>query len=539
MTRKTIMSSVVLFFFLAGCCMLNANHGASPGAGEPANVKKIATSICKDVCIVTKTFEGSKEVPVLIFEENHVSRQGQIQQAIALVRLHKQYKLKHIALEGYLKEDRKINAGWFHKAAKGMPFARKAGVAVRLLQEGEISSAEFMKLVYEDITIHPIEKESEYSVKLDNKAQTAPYIFLLKMAYSSIGPEHAPRLKELQQEFNNLKGAAKEKKRKEMFEYVLSVDEWVHEKYKILTGDKALHLSTDHFLAVIRGIETQAEIRGITLTHDEKNAMKRYIDFWDGRDKASKTMVFSVKKLADQKNTSIIAMIVGAAHTEKICNIMKSSGLPFAVLRPISFSLQPQPGDITASMLERKYNNLSVYSEGITKILLNALPNKAHKKPQPVLEQPWFIGKAKTYLYIDQIVHRVLAGGGGRKGNVPPFGFSPNQFSDPWLSINPNRISVIKDKNGKDSAVLIPVVFNPGNSQKRTTIWVKAAKRDGAVTGGDREIVEVMLKQALENTKSKKVGPKLEGKKGIVPITFTTVAGFATSQKAARRIMLK
>lgn len=533
--RVLSLGLVFVFVVFSGWIMAMGNGGA----GKELDVGSIARLISNDVCSVSKVNKGKSGVPILIFEENHISRQGQIQEAIALVRLYEKFNLRHIALEGYLKEHKPYNVNWFHQAAKGLPLDKKAGVAVQLLGEGEISSAEFMLLVYDDFYIHPIETASEYTVKLDDQAQSAPFIYLLKIAMNSLEQKHMARLQTFQEELETLEGDKKEAKRKEMFIYILSANPWTLEKYKILNDTEIFKkLTLEKYMAMMKEIKEKGAVLKIEITSEEKNAMDMYIGFWQKRHLASSTMVGAVEKLSDQGNHSILVMIIGAAHTDRICDLLQASGRPFAVITPLSFSLAMKPGDLTSEMLYRKYDRKSVYSEGFSDILVKTLSSTTQKKPEPVLDEPWFQGKAKLYLFINRIVDKVLASGGA--GDKPPFSFSKSDLESRELSIDPNKISVMIEPDGINKSVLFPVVLNPNNPQKKTTLWVKATNNIANISKDEREDVEKMLKKALDKVKTEnKMNGKVEDKAGRVQVSFTTVAGFARDQKTVENIMLR
>ena len=527
MNKKWMLLTMLLVLttiFFIGC-----GKAWQPTKVERQDIDTISHSVCEGVCSISKVSKGTNGAPILIFEENHLSRAGQIQHAIAMVRLYKQYKLRHIALEGYLKEDREIRTDWFDKVSGDLTVTRKAEIAVRLLKEGEISSAEFMKLAYKDILIHPIETKEEYSVDLDKNASAAPILYLLKIAYKSLTEEHFEKLQTLQKDFEELEGDKKEKKRREMFDYILSIDAWAQEKYKILTDSSAFKkITSEQFVSMLKKIENHAKELYIELTEEEQEAMRECIRFWHCRDIASITMGKTVEKIADQSDVSIVAMIVGAAHTEKICKLLRTSGYPFAVATPLSFDLTK--GDLTVDMLDRKYKKLSVYSEGFTEILLKALSSSTQKKYPSVLSEPWLQCKAELYLFIERIVERVLEGGGGSGNKKPPYGFSVEDLRGNWISIDPNRISILS----KDQSVLFPIIINGDQN-----LWIKAKRsnEEGAINPVERESVESMLKRALKDVQSEnKI--RVESKGGRVQITIDTVAGIAKTKEAAVEMAL-
>jgi hypothetical protein len=528
--------TMLFVFVLTTICMGGNGKVWEPTKVERQDVETIAHSICKEVCNIGEVFMGTKGVPILIFEENHLSRAGQIQQAIAMVRLYKQYKLRHIGLEGYLKEDRKIKTDWFDRAARGLALTKKTDIAVRLIKEGEISSAEFMKLAYKDISLHPIETIIEYSVELDKDVNSPSTLYLLKIAYKSLRQEHLQKLQTLQNDFEKLEGEEKEKKRREMFDYILSTDAWVQEKYKSLSGHSVFKkITLEQLVSIVKDIKNRANELSVEFTAKEEEAMDDYIRYLHSRDIASITMVRSVEKIADQSGVSVVAMTVGAAHTEKICKLLKASGRPYAVVTPLSFSFSRKKGDLTIKMLNRKYEKRSIYSEGFMEILRKALSTSTQKKPQPVLSEPWLQGKAELYLFIERIVDRVeqVLANGGSGNRKPPYGFSNEDLKGDWVSINPNRISGIR----KDQSVVFPVVLKPNNSSKSTTIWVKAKRNNAMETKTtiiERENVEAMLKKALEEVQSEyEIKNRVEDKGGRVQTALETVAVIAKTKEAA------
>lgn len=541
MPKKLMILTTFLVLTLAilGCGRTNAEQKKVQLQGQ--DVEAIARATCEGVGIVGKASKGTKGAPVVVLEERHDSRVGQIQHAITLVRLHDRYGLKQIALEGYLKERPEIKTDWFASAAKGDSVAR-ARVAVRLLMEGEISSAEFMKLVYDDVSLHPIETISEYSVELGDDASRAPTLYLLKIAQQSLRQEHAPKLQQLQKDIENLEGEERQKKVKEMFDYILSADSWAQAKAKALQDQDALRaMSSEQHLAQVEEIENRANQLSIEFEPEEKKAMERYLEFWRGRIAASKTMVLSAGEIADQQDVSVVAMIVGAAHTEGMCNMLSAAGRPFAVVTPLSLKNYEEKGDLTWDMLERKYKRLSIYSEGfITETLLKAFPIYGQKKPEPVLPESWFQGKAELYLLTERIVGGILGPPGPPGGGNPPYGFSDDDFRGRWTFVDAKRISIIPDtEDGKGRAVLFPAILNPDDTARRTEIWVKAGLGVALVPGQERESVESMLKKALQEVQSEREpSKKVEDNAGRVQITLNTVAAYAPTQQAAKKVTL-
>src|SRR5258708_16391495 len=95
----------------------------------------IGAQIPPEAATVKTKANGTVGAPVVVVEENHVSPAGQLEAAIALSRLHDQFALKHIVVEGYLKDAETIQRAAV--SLRGSPLER-ARVAARLVGEGDI-----------------------------------------------------------------------------------------------------------------------------------------------------------------------------------------------------------------------------------------------------------------------------------------------------------------------------------------------------------------------------------------------------------------
>jgi len=285
------------------------------------SLEMIANTVSKDFAEVTQLYK-IKDTPVVIVEESHDSLAIQIQSAITLVRLHEKYGMKDIALEGYLKERPKIDTQWFDDATKGLEFLSKAGVAVSLLKEGEINSAEFMKLVYDDVELHPIEIKDEYEMKFDSKK-------ILQALNSYLG-------KISQKSSGNRK--------------------WAQNKIKALSDKKAIKTrSIEENLNIAKAIKERAEKLSLKFSKGDRQAMVNYLDFLRKRKEADKTLFKLAEEVAEQEDISIVAMIVGGAHTEGISEMLEESHRPFAVVTPLALKNLDERGLLPWEMFERKY----------------------------------------------------------------------------------------------------------------------------------------------------------------------------------------
>jgi hypothetical protein len=507
------------------------------------NPEPTARAACERVGEVAKSSNGTKGAAILVLEEDHLSRVGQIQHAITLVRLHNQHGLRHIALEGYLKERPEITTDWFgHADSSQGPAAteRRNQVAVRLLKEGEINSAEFLKIVYDDVQLHPIETISQYAVDLDENASRAPTLYLVRISQQSLKPDQNERVQQLKQESEALTGEEKQKKTSEMLDYIISRNAWTEAKATLLRPDASRDLSVEKVLALMEEIEKRARELSVQFAPNEKDAMERNLNFWRMRIAAGETMVRAAGEIADRKDVSLVVMNIGAAHTEGVVAKLTAAKRPLAVVTPMALKNHEERGDLTEEMLARKYKGLSAYSEGFSEIFQQTFPLRA-KMPEPGLLSPAIQAKSEAYFKIGEIVKAVLGGAPppSASGGTPPWGFSDDYFRGKWIYIDPHRIEKTVDpEDGNPQVVFLPLILNPDDPTKRKEIWVKAAPGTAEVVTTERRDVEGMLIKVLEEAE-KPPGKAVEDKGGRVQITLDTVAAFASTREGAKKVALK
>ena len=170
-------------------------------------------------------------------------------------------------------------------------------------------------------------------------------------------------------------------------------------------------------------------------------------------------MVNATINVADHKDVPIVAMIIGCAHTQKICELLKKEQRSYAVITPMSLKNADKRGELDYEMFERKYQKLSVFTEGfLSNVLKETFQAKANKKPKPVLNEPWLKAKV-TILFVDTIVRAAEFGDGGQeppKGNggqdppkppKPPgkiiAGFGDDDFRGQSIFIHPKKIELV------------------------------------------------------------------------------------------------
>lgn len=550
-SRLLILTLLVTLIAAQGCAI------------KREDPKELAAAVSRDVATVGQVSQGTNGAPIIILEEQHTSRAAQLQEAVVLNRLFNDHKVKHIGLEGYIKEQPTLNSDWFSKAARDAQAARP--VAVSLLREGEISSAEFMKLIDGTTGLIPIETRSEFDLQEPDGREVffVCIDIIYRTALKSLRPEQEAKLDEIIRKADDHKSdpAARKKKMQEaMFKYiystdptVLSADPWVSETMSVFKKPESLFImSLEKEVALYEGIQKHAREKAVPLQADEQLTLDSYVTFLQKRMAASKTMADAIAPVADQNDTYAVAIIVGAAHTEGICKLLKDAGRPFAVVRPMALDAKEDVSVIPSKMFLNKYKGGSVYSGGFTKMLLDSFPASAGHHPPPVVQQQWFEAKSELYLYTERISHDLFGGGGkgtvppappGGAGSGPPYGFGDNDFRGSFIYIDPKKIKIVPDgKNGKGLAAVFPVEMNPNDPLRHKTIWAKAARVGEEVPpSSEKEAVEAMLKDALHEveednlSKARKSEEKMADEKEVAKEKEVANEKEATKENTANK----
>src|ERR1017187_2494449 len=225
--RTTVLNLLIgsLALLLVGHTAVVQELRAQAKSNHLTQLNETASAVAKGVGTVgTAWNEGSKGT-VFVFEEFHTSRVGQLQIAAMLLRLHDRYGIRRIGLEGAIQSARPLDATWYRNVGGDLAKVAREDVAIRMLGEGEISSAEFMTMLFPDIAVIGTEIAALYNTELT--ARGNPEIdYLLAIAEKGLS----------QQDIRKVNGLINGKQQKEALEYMLSVDPWVRQQYAAIKG---------------------------------------------------------------------------------------------------------------------------------------------------------------------------------------------------------------------------------------------------------------------------------------------------------------
>jgi len=496
----------------------------------------IANSIIQDVGKIKLTGEGSRNKIVIVFEENHMSRIGQTEIAIMLNRLYQQHGLRKICLEGAMAEKGRIEPTWFYNLVSSLDDNPERQIIPRqFLKEGEISAAEFMALEFSDLSVVGIENESEYSVMID-MTKNPVGLYLFYVAYSLLLENDLKEFQQLhdsamidEQKFDN-------EKMVKAYEFVINTDSFVSSKYELLSKTTKV-ISTKDVLENLDKIETYAEEKGVKDQIDSTviQDFQSYVEFYKMSETRSITMI---RNTVNQTEKDVpIAMIIGAAHTDLVAELLKEERICFAVVSPLSFDIENFTGDstnISPQAFIRKTKLQSVDENSLGNFL------EGNRKPSPVIDKQWFVSKSKIYT-IARRLSILIAGGSENPPIEPPknSGELMSMYNDKYGEGNDDDVNVDWGSVviGPDGLLVAMDALDEDKNNKR--IWVKVTK-----ISGEEEMelssLEQQLLSDLEDLKEGKTFKYLtENKIEVKKIAHDVLAVFSLNQQEIASINMQ
>jgi len=485
------------------------------------NVAEVAGKVADDVGTIGQTVATGAKGPIFVFDEYHTSRVGQLQIAIMLLRLHNQYGVTTFGLEGAIQSPRPIAGDWFHNAGGDNARSAREDVAVRMLAEGEISSMEFMALLYPDVNVYGIELQDEYGVELEVKGEQDPrVVYVLSIAEKGLTQADIRRINDL----------ANQGKQKEALEYMMSKDPWVSRQMKALNDPTPT--SVTRIAEQIREIQRKARSLGIQVEPQVKQDMENSLRFYEMAAQRDVTMANYVLSLPGVTSGKPAAITIGAAHTDRVLEFLRSGKASFAHVRPLA--LNPDYGSLSMKQFELKnHGKWARTSLGTLGHLLNA-----ERKPPPV------IGTATGKSYASMNLAAILIANAARDRKRVPEDIWAQIASLPELRIDRDSFTIdgfdvifrawLKDTDGKEREVWARVGTLDTPNQAMD-VEQKLLQTIADLGGSDRIPPR---KPPANSQPAKDEGPS-DGKRGDVVINrvnANVVAMFVRTQNEATRV---
>lgn len=413
---------------------------------NPGNVASLAKEISEGVGEVQQSIPQGAIGPVLVFEEYHTSRVGQLQIGVMLLRLHERYGLKLIGLEGALQRPQPLDAGWFQRAGGTAGQTLREDTGLRMLAEGEISAAEFMALLFGQVQVRGLEVEKEYGILPESEGSPVA-TYLLKIAEKKL----------TQSDIRRINSLISDKKQKEALEYIKNSDPWVRRQFEVFNQKS---ISTPELAKQIREIQDQAQRLGVEAEPGVKDGLQKTLDFYETASKRSSTMTSYLVNLLGSSPTAPVAMIIGAAHSKEVIAQLKSADISCALLHPIAFN--PTFANLSMDEFERK-NRLKWAR--ITNGTLGRILNSYHKPP-PFIETPTAHSYASAYMAV------MLVSEAARVGKRVPDDVKTELAGLPELQVD---LDSFQQVDGYD---VIFRMWLTGTDGQKKEVWARAGTAD-------------------------------------------------------------
>ncbi len=440
----------------------------------PVTLKQIADQITGKVGKVMKVVEGDPKRAVIVFEETHISRLGQIGIATMLNRLYEKYGVKRIGLEGYFPEKGPLRTAWAQPQTpfrSGQKVTPREDVIAYTLKAGEISSAEFMGLIYADIVVHGIDDAKLYVVPPPGEFQTLA-TYLLNIAYTRANAQQRAAFQALRDQ----------QKHAEAESNLINTDKFTADTF-VRVADFANPLAIEEVLNLLDRIEQEAQKAGFKPSTTLQSNFAALRGLYKEAAQRSDSMVANTIKLIETHPGTPIPIMIGAGHTQGMVELFAKRGIPLAVIRPRSLAEGSRADWLSSEAYQRKQKGQSVAPSGHLGALL-----EGRIKPPPVVDQKayqqqayvkeiadWFAGMAavdwKNGHSID-VIHDAL----NEFANSYDFGMTRLRMGIEHIDIK--KVEVVHDPSAPYGSidrdrvqVEFDVVFNDGK-QIHGTAWV-------------------------------------------------------------------
>ncbi len=291
-------------------------------------------------------------------------------------------------------------------------------------------------------------------------------------------------------------------------------------------------MSTKEIANILNDIEKYAKEKGVKDKIDPQivEAMQSYKKFFETAEQRSRTMVKNTIRQTDRNTNTPIAMIIGAAHTDLVAELLKKEHADFAIVSPLAMknNIYDDPTNIPMKAFLRKEKRQSVDENSLGDFL------DGERKPPSVIDKPWFIGKTRLYMKTRRLA--ILSAGGGQPPRKPPTnGYElRGMYNDRYGDDDDIDWESIVIEHGGQVLVAIAVDDEYGNHKK---IWAKAKKITPTV--GEPSSLEQQLKNDLKDLKEGNPS-EIQTKNGIVKkIAPDVIAAFSLNKEKVASINMQ
>ncbi len=522
-----------------------------PVQAQSGDLQTMAETIATDVGMVVEVADNGSPAPIIIFQETHDSVIGQLEIAVMMNRLYRDFGTRHVGLEGAFE---RLDTSWY--TALPLDPMSKQSVATQHLADGEISSSEWMALVYPDVAVEGIEDEDQYGANEDSAANldSQPVLIYL-LTFASLNMSDAQQ--EAANQILDNEGVVA------FVDYYLSFDAWSKQRYDVLFGDGIV--PAEDILQALDDIKARASEIGLDQISDFDefaDGLQTYRLFFELAAQRTDTMVDNVLNLARSFPREPIPMVAGAAHTARILELLDAAGYSYAVLEANALQA-PVPddaeafGDLSFLAYDRKGQGQSVDGPGRLGAFLDGRDTAGQIKPRSVIDQRFYHLKALTYLAFDRISDVLSNSTALASGTEPvPYGLGDviDELGALNFMIDPESVEFVPGRGDGDDGEPPSFVFqftHPADDDgPEITLWAKVAHTTNNVDliqqlqgQAESDVLEQLLLNAIARLgdtldsqveTSDETGESVEvAPNPVVNVSLNTIATAATSRATA------
>ncbi len=481
-------SKIHIWMFIVICVMVTLMASNYCSAQTTAEIVK---AITPEAGVLGSSWTGKPEKTILIFEENHISRVGQVELALMLTRLYNTHHIKAVAVEGAFVTEGFLDGKWFYSLSD--KYAREE-TALQLLRRGEISAAEFVALAIPEVKVYGVEKVEEHAFGMLTSDEAAPTIYIYAIA-EKLFPQDERKIIHANELAKKIETAPEEKKAelvKELMDYVIGANEWTKTRYERMQKESMI-FSIEEILTLLEEIRAKAEEVHADVG-EYKEAFGNLLEFYRRAAKRTETIVRNALKLCDSPDgIKLLPIIMGAAHTKGACAILQKNEVSYAVVSPLSLSITNDKSDLSLEALERKRNKQSVDEMSFLGARLDG-----RWKPSPTIGLTSIRNEHELYYLCNEVAWATA------QGERPPFDSLRDEFTRfRYTRVDTSSFEIIGGE------VIFKVTAETRDGPP-ITIWCRALMRQRA----ERTSLEDRLTRILRDMRER--GIPVENRAGFL-----------------------
>jgi hypothetical protein len=329
----------------------------------PPTLAEQAEMIVADVGEVKASFEGDPERVVYLFGEDHASIGGRLEIAMMMNRLYAQQGVRHLGLEGWMADDPPMDLTWAHRPPPyqpGTPITSREDVLVHMVKDGELNSAEFLGLVYDDVVVHGIDNPKLYAVTIEPEIWDTPYEYNYQIAISMMNDD----------DYDFWLDLIDDEEYQVAYDFAMKSVEYSQEMLERLEDKN----SAEDFVLLLDELEVElekwAEEYGNPIPPLLVSNMESLRDFMDIVIQRSEAMAANTLSLLDENPNQPIAFSTGLMHADRILEIFEEADITYVYIWPHALTLDEDPTRMSPEAFQSKEAGESPGEEGTIGALL-------------------------------------------------------------------------------------------------------------------------------------------------------------------------